>query len=1423
MIAAKTPRFILAFLALFLLGLPAAFPKEGTEDGAFYFERGQEYFKKMEYGKALLEYERAVKSEPRNELFYRAIIDLCERFNEKDEKWRRTADFYRNAGEYDKALPLYEKVLSVRKMDVDALNAIGNIHGWKEEYGAALDFFDRSLKARENADAFLGRGDVYFFQNRLDEAKSEYEKALSLDPSHRLAHRRLGQVHEKRREYGEALREYQFVLKNKWNDADAWIKVGWIREMDQDFESAQDCYEKAVGFDPGNPDALNGIGRVCVALGRYDEAERYFKQAVQSGPGASEGAEAINGLGWLYAWKGDYQKALGYFYRALGTDELNIEAKTGLGWIYSRKEEYDKALDWYRKAGEGKTGSLEIASYVGMAWVYTHKEQYDTVIRFYKQVLETSPKNVEAYNGLGWLYLKKGDPDSALRFYERSIRLRERNPDAHYGLGQVRERNREFKEAIGHYRTALGYNTLNLQYRKALALCYFKDDDYENALNLLEKLSGMGADDEEIWNKLALLDVKFGRYQKAEEAYRRVLGKINPDSLEALGGLAEISFRNGDYNQAVELYEKVLAKDPENRSARRGLALAFMKKGLYGKAVSEFRRLLTAKHNDVESWNHLGWLYLRMREHGRAEECYQKGFSFSPGNPDGLVGLSYVELDRMRRSSSRKERADCFQRAAVNCYRVWEEYPLYKEAFLCLSELYSEMGDRSRAAQVLTEGLRVFDEQARKNSADRQVLEEALRIRGNLLSLKAKEPAGAPLPEADVAVLADGYRKLLESKVNDADVWLDLASVYRMIKRYGEAEQVLKRAAELCETERSEEIKLALAETLVLKGEPERAGTLYLGLLKGGARNRPPVFYGLGKVSELQDRFRLAAFHYETAVREHYKNEKTDYKEARLALARVLSKRGRFAPAVQIYNRGLNVEPLNEEYNLKAYKELGEIYLKEGFLNAAELSYGRCLQAAPGDFDCLMALAHIAKLKGDYPRAVAGYEGLLGSHAQSSYLHRMIGNICFWTRDWARAGREYGKAVSDPSVSPEDRSEAEKDAARLKKAGASSIRPRFQYAESKEDDSGNTAYITKTTAWDAGLAYTQFVNSRLSLTGGYSHSSEKERNLRVSQTNFDLDADYGSVGFEAHPVDGLEVSGAYHGAGYRGSGDTAGQRTPLRKGAEFQGYDAAVTYSRGESSLGLKVSKEPLRVKIFASDPELVFYSRYNNLIEASTRLHDRVEAKASYGGDFYSPSGIWKQLYRGNLTWRSYGHLVSFSGGKEDLPLGGFQRPDGLRVLGIHGVGLHYANNWVDHVTLKAGFDKKYYSDSNSADNATAEALFAVPACPGISAGYRFRYEDYKFTAGTVGGEPLYRSPQALSLHSFPVSYQGDLLKKLTYSAGYAFSVSSEGNTGNSAFVRGAFEFNEGMELNVDVGANDDASFSKERKYLLYIRKNFF
>lgn len=98
----------------------------------------------------------------------------------------------------------------------------------------------------DNAEAHFLAGSSFAHENRLDEAKTEFQRAVELLPDYARAHDSLGLVH----------------LKQK------------------DLESARKHFERAISIDPNYARSHNNLGLVCVEQNDLVQAAKHFEAAV---------------------------------------------------------------------------------------------------------------------------------------------------------------------------------------------------------------------------------------------------------------------------------------------------------------------------------------------------------------------------------------------------------------------------------------------------------------------------------------------------------------------------------------------------------------------------------------------------------------------------------------------------------------------------------------------------------------------------------------------------------------------------------------------------------------------------------------------------------------------------------------------------------------------------------------------------------------------------------------------------------------------------------------------------------------------------------------------------------------------------------------------------------------------------------------
>jgi len=148
----------------------------------------------------------------------------------------------------------------------------------------------------EAFDAYL-QG-YYFFERNTDKdtemAGKYYERATQLDPSYALAWVGLSRVRKwqamqglipREEGYRLAREEVERALALNPNLAAAHDQMGRIKQqVDFDWAGADASYQRAVEVEPGNPEAVSRAAGSARLLGRFDEALRLNRRAVDLDP-----------------------------------------------------------------------------------------------------------------------------------------------------------------------------------------------------------------------------------------------------------------------------------------------------------------------------------------------------------------------------------------------------------------------------------------------------------------------------------------------------------------------------------------------------------------------------------------------------------------------------------------------------------------------------------------------------------------------------------------------------------------------------------------------------------------------------------------------------------------------------------------------------------------------------------------------------------------------------------------------------------------------------------------------------------------------------------------------------------------------------------------------------------------------------------
>ncbi|MDR2133672.1 MAG: tetratricopeptide repeat protein, partial [Treponema sp.] len=177
--------------------------------------------------------------------------------------------------------------------------------------------------------------------------------------------------------------------------------------------------------------------------GEYDRAIAEYDRALDL---RADYAEAYTGRGNAYRKKGDAGRAIDDYSRALRFKPDLPELYNYRGYVYAERGDTAKAIEDYSRALQLKNDYA--GAWFNRAHAFARQGDHDRAIEDYSRVLKLEPRNAAAFNQRGNAWYRKEDDDRAIRDYSEAIKIK---PD--YALAYHNRGNAWFNK--GDYGKAL--------------------------------------------------------------------------------------------------------------------------------------------------------------------------------------------------------------------------------------------------------------------------------------------------------------------------------------------------------------------------------------------------------------------------------------------------------------------------------------------------------------------------------------------------------------------------------------------------------------------------------------------------------------------------------------------------------------------------------------------------------------------------------------------------------------------------------------------------------------------------------------------------------------------------------------------------------------------------------------------------------
>ncbi|MBK7876262.1 MAG: tetratricopeptide repeat protein [Planctomycetes bacterium] len=318
----------------------------------------------------------------------------------------------------------------------------------------------KSIKPDGSAVLDFTLGGVLFQLERTDEARQQYEKAVTKFPSFRRAWRNLGLIHAKAGTFDDAIRAFTKMIELGGGDAYSYGLLGYAYASKLDYQAAEAAYRNALLLQPENTEWRLGLTRCVYKQHKFQDAAALLDVLIERFPDKTEFwmLQAQTFLGMKQPLRAaENIEALGLLGRA-DAENLNV-----LGDIYTGEALYELAASAYLRAIDASSTlpparalraaemlaarganaeARRVAARIHVAWKGELAEtesrkllKLEARLRIaagdggsdtasiLEELVRVDPLDGEALLLLGQHHAKNGEPDRAIFYYERAESL----------------------------------------------------------------------------------------------------------------------------------------------------------------------------------------------------------------------------------------------------------------------------------------------------------------------------------------------------------------------------------------------------------------------------------------------------------------------------------------------------------------------------------------------------------------------------------------------------------------------------------------------------------------------------------------------------------------------------------------------------------------------------------------------------------------------------------------------------------------------------------------------------------------------------------------------------------------------------------------------------------------------------------------
>jgi len=516
----------------------------------------------------------------------------------------------------------------------------------------------------KSSEAFYNKGIIHYENGEYTLAIDLFKQAIEKNSSNPQFYYNLGLAYVKTEEYDLAINNFKEAISLNPKDADALQNLGIAYYTKSQFEDAIQSYKKAIEIKPHDYQIHDNMGISYFSMNMYKDSIECFNKAFelnQKDPGVA------SNLAYAYYTNGQYDLAKTNFIHAISLNDEDEEVYFNLGNVYLKLKELNLAEENYRKTlsiNPEHEGALKALNDLNKNEQEPFiEEEPETILeeeilakKQEKAVLQEEPQKpyvdleaaAEACFQKAVNFLKEKELELAVEELNKALSFKKEHQTAFELLNKTKsllnEADNLFKQGVLNYsskdyvssidcfKKALDIKPNSIQIKSSLAKTQIK-------LSLDKKAETASPDASSTAHYTVFSKTKEQeKYQVEVDTLKKAIEE-NPKEPENHYNLGVVYIKQKEYLYAIDSLKTTLLLKPEHKEAQDALydiinminnadensknyykmALIYIEKRDYYKAIDELKKILALSPNNLEAKNLFSKIMIMMSKTNNQE------------------------------------------------------------------------------------------------------------------------------------------------------------------------------------------------------------------------------------------------------------------------------------------------------------------------------------------------------------------------------------------------------------------------------------------------------------------------------------------------------------------------------------------------------------------------------------------------------------------------------------------------------------------------------------------------------------------------------------------------------------------------------------------------------------------------------------